>query len=56
MIDVDVCSKVLGDESYEFKIDWRTQVTVSTMAGLLGILIFFGAYILVKYLCIRSEC
>ena len=43
-------------ESFEFKIDLKTKVTVSTMASLLGILILFGAFILVKYLFIRSGC
>ena len=43
-------------ESYEFKIDLKTKATVSTMAGLIGVLIVFGAYILVKYLFIRSGC
>ena len=43
-------------ESHEFKIDLKTKITVSTMAGLIGILILFGAFILVKYLFIRSGC
>ena len=43
-------------ESNEFKIDLKTKITVSTMAGLIGILILFGAFILVKYLFIRSGC
>ena len=46
---------MLGD-SFEFKIDLKTRVLVTTMAGLLGFLIIFGAFILVKYLFIRSEC
>ena len=43
-------------ESYEFKIDLKTKVTVSTMAGFIGILIIFGGFILVKYIFIRSGC
>ena len=34
----------------------KTKVTVSTMASLIGILILFGAFILIKYIFIRSGC